>query len=537
VRAFRVLLLVCAAAAAQASQPAPERVDTAAVARIKEQGYLHSRVMETASRLTNVIGPRLTGSREYRRAAEWAKDALAKQGLEDAHLESGGFFGRGWTLQRHSLNVVQPVPFPVVSCPRAWSPGTNGKKRAEVVLFDAASDSALPFFKGKLKGKVVIMEDPVPVEPQFTAPAQRETEKSLLELSNASAEPRSIRRVSGAPASRAGRRMVFATKKARMATEEGAMAFLSASRLEAGNVGVQGAFVPVLPDEKRVSVYDPAAPAVLPQVVLTPEHYNRIHRMLTAGEKVVVELDLAVQFTPPDSVWNVIAELPGTDLKDEVVMIGAHLDSWHGGTGATDNAAGVAVCMEAMRILTAAGLSPRRTIRIALWGGEEQGLLGSEGYVERHFGTRTGDAADSTLTVTLLPAAEKFSAYFNMDNGTGRFRGVYMQRNEALRPIFRTWLDALEDTAAVTLSARTTGSTDHVSFNALGLPGFQFIQDDVEYFSRSWHSTMDTYERLVEEDLKQASVVMAAFAYNAATRDERLPRLPLRGVKSVTAAP
>ena len=535
----RILPFLAAAiiAGAPAHAAPPEAVDTAAIALIKSEGLQRSRVMTTASWLTNVIGPRLTGSVEYRRAAEWARGELAALGLDKARVESGGFFGRGWTLQSHALNIVQPVPFPVVSMPRAWSPGTNGKKRAAVVVFDAPSDSALPFFKGKLKGKLVMMENPVDVTPPFTPIALRETEKSLLELANASSEPPPSRRPPGNFGGQLRTRMGLASRKARMAMEEGAVGFLVASRLEAGNVAVQGASVPTLPDEKRVSAYDPNAPRLLPQVAVTAEHYNRIHRMAAQGQTVVAELDVAAKFTGPDSVWNVVAELPGTDLKDEVVMIGGHLDSWHGGTGATDNAAGVAVCMEAMRILKASGVKPRRTIRIALWGGEEQGLLGSEGYVERHFGRRTQEAADSAALITLYPAAEKFSAYFNMDNGTGRFRGIFLQRNEALRPIFRAWLDAFDDPTAVTISARSTGSTDHVSFQSLGLPGFQFIQDDIEYFTRSWHTTMDTYERLIEEDLKQAATMMATFAYCAASRDERLPRLAPRGAKVVTAAP
>lgn len=531
-----IVILLTAAAVWTAAAAPPEQADTAAIARIKEEGTTRSRVMETASWLTNVLGPRLTGSPEYRRAAEWARETLEQTGLENAHIESAGFFGRGWTLERSSLSVVEPLGFPVVAHPRAWTHGTGGRKRAEVILFDAATDSAAATFKGKLKGRVVIMEDPSPVAPRFGPAAERETERSLHDLSNASADP--PRRRSGQAFGLPGRsRLQLMQKKVRMATDEGAVAFLTPGRHDAGTVGVQGALMPVEEEGTRVSAYSPDAPRTIPQVVVAAEHYNRIHRLLAARRKVVVDIEVAARFSPPDSVWNVIAELPGTDLKDEVVMIGGHLDSWHGGTGATDNAAGVAVCMEAMRILKAAGLRPRRTIRVALWGGEEQGLLGSKGYVERHFGTRTGAPGDSIAVITHTAAAGRFSSYFNMDNGTGRFRGIYLQRNEALRPIFRAWLDALDDSTAQTISARSTGSTDHASFTGIGLPGFQFIQDDIEYFTRSWHTTMDTYERLMPEDLKQASVVMAVFAYGAASREELLPRLPVRGAKLVTAAP
>jgi Zn-dependent M28 family amino/carboxypeptidase len=266
---------------------------------------------------------------------------------------------------------------------------------------------------------------------------------------------------------------------------------------------------------------------MLPQIAVAAEHYNRILRLLRKGKQVRIEMNLDVNYVRADSGYNVIAEIPGSDLQDELVMIGAHLDSWHGGTGTTDNGTGVATCMEAIRILKALDLKPRRTIRIGLWGGEEQGLLGSRAYVRRHFGERADSLNDSTSAVVrLTPEGEKFSVYFNNDNGTGKIRGVYMEGNEAVRPVFRKWLEPFEEMGASTLTLRGTGGTDHGAFNAIGLPGFQFIQDDIEYWTRSWHSTMDVYDRALEEDLKQASVVIAAFAYNAAMHDERIPRKP-----------
>jgi Zn-dependent M28 family amino/carboxypeptidase len=293
---------------------------------------------------------------------------------------------------------------------------------------------------------------------------------------------------------------------------------------------VLSAAVPSHPDTprtRRPHAYDSNAPEILPQVAVGAEHYNLILRLLRKGKQVRIEMDLDVKYFREDSGYNVIAEIPGTDLRDELVMIGAHLDSWHGGTGTTDNGTGVASCMEATRILKLLDLKPRRTIRIALWGGEEQGVLGSRAYVKRHFGERADSSDDSTgAGIRLKPEGEKFSVYFNNDNGTGKIRGVYMEGNEAVRPIFREWLDPFEELGASTLTLRSTGSTDHIAFNAIGLPGFQFIQDPVEYWSRTWHSTMDVFDRALEDDLKQASVIMAAFAYNAAMRDEPIPRKP-----------
>ena len=293
------------------------------------------------------------------------------------------------------------------------------------------------------------------------------------------------------------------------------------TRSEGGAISVMGASVPSHPDTPyaspyRIPPYKSKAPKIPPQVELGNEHFNRLIRMIEKGEKVKIAMTLDVEWTSQkdDSSYNVIAELPGTDLKDEVVMIGGHLDSWHGGTGATDNGTGVTACMEAMRILKAIGVQPRRTIRIGLWGGEEQGLLGSRAYAEKHFGKRD----------SLLPEAEKFAAYFNNDNGTGKVRGIYMQGNEELRPIFRAWLAPFKDLEASTLTLSSAGGTDHLAFDGIGLPGFQFIQDEIEYATRTWHSTNDVWDRSQEEDMKQAAILMASFAYNAAMRDEKLPR-------------
>ena len=293
---------------------------------------------------------------------------------------------------------------------------------------------------------------------------------------------------------------------------------------------------------RSVAPYDKNAPKITPQLVLAVEHYNRIARMIEAGEKVKMTVDLAVEWHDVDQMsYNTIAEIPGSDLKNEIVMLGAHMDSWHSGTGATDNGAGVAVVMEAVRILRALNLKPRRTIRIALWTGEEQGLLGSKAYVAEHFGrlgttaTATDAAASDSTIPSLTPAAklltkpeyEKFDVYFNLDNGTGKIRGVYLQGNEAVRALFRQWLMPFRDMGAATLSISNTGGTDHLSFDAIGLPGFQFIQDEIEYDTRTHHSNQDVFDRIQADDLKQASTIMAAFVYNAAMRDKKLPHKTL----------
>jgi hypothetical protein len=519
---FCLLFVLAAVAFAQA---VPEKIDSAAFAQIRDEGMNRSGVMDILSTLCDVYGPRLTGSPGYERAALWAQSKLTSMGLENAHLETWGPFGRGWELKRYSANVIGRQNFPLFSYPRAWSPGTGGSQTGEVIYLDATTDSALQTFRGKLKGKFVLLSDPREIKAHFLPEAERDADSTLLMLANADAP--GARRGSGRrfemnPAQKA--RALVEYQKLEMCQKEGALGLLTISRGDGGNIFVQQASVPSHPDTpftKRVSAWDPKAPKILPQIAVAAEHYNRLIRMLKKGEAPKLEISLDVNFTKSDSEYNILAEIPGTDLKDEVVMLGGHFDSWHGGTGATDDGTGTAVCMEAMRILKALKFAPRRTIRIGLWGGEEQGLLGSAGYVKRHFGESVDGA------VTQMPAAEKFSVYFNNDNGSGKVRGVYMQGNDAVRPIFRSWLKPFADMGASTLTLSNTGGTDHLSFDAVGLPGFQFIQDPLEYDTRTHHSTMDVYERVQEEDVKQASVIMAAFVYQAAMRDEKFPRKPL----------
>ena len=511
-----------------------EKVDTTAIAKIKDEGMNHSQVMDILSYISDVYGPRLTGSPGFKKAANWATQKLTDLGLAGAWLEGFDPIGKGWELKRYSAVVSDKQEFPLISYPKAWSPGTKGTVSAEIIYLDAKTDSELDSYKGKLKGKFVMISDPREIKAHFDPEATRDADSTLLKMANAGISQRG-----GGGGGRGQFRMTPEQKQAAlvnyhkvmMAQNEHAAAILDVARGDGGTIFVQQASVPSHPDTpftKRVPVYSPKAPEVLPQIAVGAEHYNRLVRMIKRGEHPRLEMNLEVEMTKPDSLYDILAELPGTDLKDEVVMIGAHYDSWHAGTGATDNGTGSAVCMEAMRILKSLGTAPRRTIRIGLWGGEEQGLLGSAAYVKRHFGERgeTTPGSQTPPSITLKPDAEKFDVYFNNDNGSGKVRGVYMQGNEGVRPIFRDWLVPFRDLGASTLTLNNTGGTDHLSYDNIGLPGFQFIQDELEYSSRTHHSNMDVYDRAQEEDLKQASVIMAAFAYNAAMRDEKIPHKP-----------
>jgi hypothetical protein len=547
-------------------QQAPAKDPNDPIERIKDEGMNRSEVMQTLSYLTDVIGPRLTASPGMKRANEWTRDQMTKWGLKNAHLEAWGPFGRGWTLKRFSAQVIEPQSIPLIAYPKAWSPGIASPLTAEVVYVDALTDADLEKFKGKLEGKIVLTAPTRVVSAHFDPLGKRLDEKSLLTLADAP-EPRAGggRGQGGRGAFQAAQQ--FAGVKLRFFQQEGAALLIDPSRAgDGGTIFVQSASVPAPPRDQTAtpqtrtpSPYDKRAPKVTPQLVLAIEQYNRIVRMLQAGEPVKMTIDLTVEWQDVDPMgYNTIAEIPGTDLKDEIVMLGGHMDSWHSGTGATDNGAGVSVAMEAVRIIQTLGLKPRRTIRVALWSGEEQGLLGSRAYVAEHFGSMqnpvtsmvpatdsgngngvgagngmgggagagNGGAASTTAAPVLVKKAEyeKLSAYFNLDNGTGRIRGVYLQGNEGVRALFRQWLMPFREMGANTLSISNTGGTDHLSFDAIGLPGFQFIQDEIEYDTRTHHSNQDVFDRIQADDMKQAATIMAAFVYNSAIRDEKVPR-------------
>jgi hypothetical protein len=596
--------LVILVASPSHGQTPRERVDQEVINKIKEEGLKRSQVMETISYLTDVYGPRLTASPRTRAAAEWTERTLAKWGLENVHLEKWGPFGRGWSLEGFTANMVEPTFAPLIACPKAWSPSTPVTVRGEPIWLDATKEEDLEKYRGKLRRAIVLLSSSREVKALFDPPARRQTDATLLALANGETRSRYVQPPNAAPTNAptppgapgappgapfgasAEQRASFAmqNRKWQLIYDEGAAVVLEPGRGDGGTVFVSSASMPprsagsgetrsAQNSEDRQPPsgdsqanrgprpWNKDAPDIVPQVVVAVEHYNRIIRMLQKQTPVKLEIDIASRYHADDLMsYNVVAEIPGGDLKDELVMLGGHFDSWHSGTGATDNAVGCGVALEAIRILKSLGITPRRTIRLALWTGEEQGLLGSRAYVTDHFGRAinppssgrgsrsagasaggngNGSSADNSNTqrsqqrpptkYELKPAHEKFCAYFNLDNGTGKIRGVYLQSNEAVRPIFRAWLAPFSDMGALTLSPSNTSGTDHLSYDAVGLPGFQFIQDPLEYDTRTHHSSMDVYDRVQEDDMKQASIIMASFVYHAAMRDEKLPRKPLVG--------
>ena len=516
-----ILLLASGIAVAQ------ERVDPDAASRIRDAALNHSQIMNMVGYLTDIAGPRLTGSPNLKLAEEYARDKLREWGLVNAHLEAWGPFGRGWSLEGVAANMLSPGFSPLIAYPKAWSPGTNGKVRGEVVFLDAKSATDLDKYKGKLKGKIVLFSPVRRVDP----PAQRQTDEQLQRLANAQPSGES-RPFQFTPEQRAAEELNY--RKWQLLQSENAAVVLEPSYRDAGTVYVTSATVPYppgVPYEKRPHAWDLSKPVVTPQANVAAEQYNRIVRLVMRGIPVQLEVNIAVRFSEDDPMsYNVIAEIPGTDLKNEVVMVGGSIDSWHTGTGATDNATGAATALEVIRILQSLDLKPRRTIRIGLWSAEEQGSLGSRAYVAARFG-RKQNAADSPLghdRFQLKPEHEKFDAYFNFDYGTGRIRGLYLQGNEAARPIFRDMLEPCKDLGASTLSVANIGATDHIPFDEMGLPAFQWIRDYMEGDNtRAPHTNMDTYDHVLEDDLKQSVAVAATVVYQLAVREERVPRKPL----------
>lgn len=523
---FRSLCLAALTAAPAVAQPVAEPVDTAAVAFFRAQP---SQVMDHALWLTDVHGARLTASPQLDAAQAWARDRFASWGL-DAMLEPWGTFGRGWSIDRFAMQATVDGPdvtgqtFPVYAAPKAWSPST-GRLSAEVVVIDPLDDAAFDRLAGTLGDKVVLLAGITDIDRGLEPIASRRDAAGLLDLAN-SAQPHSTAGRTYSPEALA-RFRAAQTRRSRLFAEA------PLAILEPSNTGGHGAIrttaaqMPVAegaPMGTRPMPWADGA-TTIPQFVLLDEHANRLVRLAQAGQRVRVDLDFEASFTPPVVEENVIAEIRGTDLADEVVMLGAHVDSWHAGSGATDNAAGSSVVMEAARLLDAyydaTGTRPRRTIRFALWTGEEQGLYGSIGYVNQHYATIAGYGQPPSA---ILPEQARVSAYYNLDNGSGRIRGVYLQSNASVAPIFRAWLDAFADSTAQTLTLQNTSGTDHLSFDAAGIPGFQFIQDPLAYGTQTWHTTMDTYDHLDPDDLAQAAAVMATFAHHTAQRDALLPR-------------
>jgi len=521
------LVLLATAPLAAAAGPTPESVDLQVVTRIRQEGVQHSKVMQTLAELTDRIGSRLTGSQNLKNANLYTQKQLTDWGLSDAHLE-GFSFGRGWALDSISIRMTAPDTAVLFGFPKAWTPATNGALKGDVVAVRIKSLEDLDKYKGQLAGKIVLLGEPRDLKPESEPALHRYDDARLKELAEFVMPGAPYKDPTGKAWTREEimqrRRLSLATEK--FLQNENVTASIEASRGDEGLLFVQG-----------TQNFKPSSPDGVLQLVIAAEQFNRISRLLDRKVPVTVELDVKSHFESPDGgqAFNTVSELPGTDKRDELVLVGGHLDSWHAGTGATDNAAGVAVAMEAIRILKALNLKPRRTIRVALWAGEEEGLIGSQAYVKQHFGYLDIPKDDTTpsylrqtpLPVVLKPGQEKVSAYFNLDNGTGKVRGIYAQQNASVVPIFEKWGEPFRDLGFTTVTMRDTGSTDHVSFDAIGIPGFQFIQDSVEYETRTHHSNMDVYDRAQRDDLIQASIIMASFLYDAATRDELLPRKPL----------
>ncbi|TVR13590.1 MAG: M20/M25/M40 family metallo-hydrolase [Balneolaceae bacterium] len=507
-------------------------VDMDMVEKIAEEGLERSGVMNFASWLTDVYGPRLTNSPQMANALNYTKEQFEAMGLENVHLHQWGPFGKGWELNRFAMHASTPYSyFPITAYPKAWSSGHDGPVQGEVVFMHVESVEDLERYRGEISDKFVMLDLPQEPEPQWNAIASRVSDERLLDLANASA-PITTQQSGGGGggSSAAAERAQLRYEVLTFLQEEKPLALLDYGyRGWYGQIAISAAVMPREPGTSwadAVRAHEADINDIIPQVSLKREHYGRIFRMLEKEVPVEIEMDLRVTFQEDDLYgYNSIAEIPGTDpdLKDEVVMLGAHLDSWHAATGATDNAAGSAVMMEVMRILKAIGVEPRRTIRIGLWDGEEQGLHGSRHYVSDHFAEASGGWGASA-EIEYKDDYDNFSAYYNIDNGTGQVRGIYLQENENLRLLFREWLQPFADWDATTVTYGNTGSTDHVSFDRVGLPGFQFIQDPIEYFTMTHHSNMDYYERLVEQDLQRTAVIVATFVYHTAMLDEKLPR-------------
>jgi carboxypeptidase Q len=528
-RAVRIAGLIASLSLISAiawSQEKQEKVDLETITRIRYEGFHNSKVMDYASGLMDSIGERLTGSPNMKRANEWTRDQLTAMGLSNAHLEPWGPFGRGWANQYVNVRMTSPDIAPLLVYAKAWTPGTNGVVTGKCIRVNIEKKEDFDKYKGKLAGMILIFGPDAEVKPIIDAPYKRYTDDDLAKTAEY--------QIPGErPAFRFAdfvKRQQFVKELNQFLADEKVLAVIDHSR---GTAGGGTVFV------QSGGSYKTGETATIPQLTMASEHWSRIARLLDKKKDVTLELNVTNTFYDDDPMqYDTIAELAGTDKKDEVVMLGAHLDSWHAGTGATDNGAGTIVMMEAMRILKALDIKPRRTIRIGLWSGEEEGLLGSQGYVEQHFGSRPpmddpGMKGMPTLMrreagpVTVKPEQAKVSGYFNVDNGTGKIRGIYLQENEAVEPIFEAWMRPFKDLDMTTITMRNTGGTDHQSFDAVGIPGFQFIQDPVEYESRTHHSNMDVYDRLQPEDLKQMAVIVASFVYNTAMRDQMLPRKPI----------
>jgi carboxypeptidase Q len=524
-----------------AAQMNKDAVDLDAMYKLKQEAINNSQVMRTLSFITDVYGPRLTGSTNTKLAADWVTKTMNEWGLSNVHLEPWDF-GKGWVNERFYVNVTAPTSYPLIAYPLAWTPGTKGPVTAEVVIVRAENDEDIAKLKGTLKGKIVMLDPPREIEMSTEPLARRYTDEELKEIGEQDFPGRGRGgAAAGGPfnalspqeqAAALYQRNELRRKLNNLFLEEGVVAVFQEGRGDGGTVFVQSAQAisptPAPPPGQGRGGRGPAAyakttPPLLNQVMLAAEHYNRIYRTIEDGVPVTVELNIQNKWLDQDTnSFDIVGEIPGSDpnLAKQIVMVGAHFDSWHSATGATDNGVGSAVMLEVMRVLKASGVKLRRTIRVGLWTGEEEGLLGSRAYVAQHFG-------DPQTMQLKQPEHDNFDVYFNIDNGSGKIRGVYLQGNEAAAPIFAEWMKPFHSMGMNTLTIRNTGGTDHLSFDAVGLPGFQFIQDPLEYDTRTHHSNMDLWDRVQANDLKQMAAIVSTFVYQAANRDEMFPRKPL----------
>jgi hypothetical protein len=515
------IALIAGALAATAPALA-QSTDREATAKIIDQGVNHSEVMVTAQYLSDIIGPRLTNSPAMRKAEAWTQSRFRDWGLANVHKE-GFDFGRGWWIERSTVRMLTPRGVQLTAIPIAWTPATNGALSAPIIVAPMSRERDFDKWKGKLAGKIVLVSLPTNGSEPREAPFQRLAGDDISQLDKFQ-QPR----FDPVAADRRLKRRDYAKKLDAFLKSEGALAWVQQSRLDGKLIHGEG------------YLYGAGDTPSLPAVEIAAEDYRRLARLAKSGDAPMLEIDSLVHFDDSDrNAYNIIAEIPGTDPKAGYVMAGAHLDSWVAGDGSADNGAGTAMIMEAARILAANGVRPKRTIRFALWVGEEQGLLGSRAYVDKYLAAR-GTQAEQALTgaarvqgwsnrwpITPRPGWGDLAAYFNLDNGSGKIRGIYAENNPAVVPIFREWLSPFASMGASAVVIQKTGGTDHVYMQEVGAPGFQFVQDPLDYFARIHHTNIDTFDHLKGDDMRQASTILASFLLNAANADKALPRPPL----------
>jgi len=513
----RVVALIAAmTTVGMARATAQERVDLDVIARIRAEGFLRSQVMDLAWYMTDVLGPRLTGSPGMKRAERWAQSKMTEMGLVNTVIEPFGEHGVGWQNEYTSLHLIEPSYQPLIGYPQAFTPGTAGKLVGPAQIVTLSSPADFAKYRGKLAGAIVLATPPFPVGPRFKADAVRHGADTLAALERVAIATEY--EMEGRPHEWNDVVRTFlpvGTQVTVPGFAEAALQFFKAERvgvvLEAGPGGDGTVFLTGRAGNRQ----DRSMAAVLaspPVVTVAAEHYNRLYRLASRGIPTKLEIEIRNGLDNSDTKgYNVLGEWAGTDLKDQLVMVGGHYDSWHAATGATDDASGCAVALEAIRILKAIGVQPRRTIRVGFWSWEEGGVNGSRAYVRNHPELR-----------------DRLAAYFNLDNGAGAIRGIYLQGNERVRPIFRRWIEPLGDLGVTAVTSENHFGVDAVAFDMAGLPGFQFVQDPMDYETRTHHSNMDVYDKLVPGDLRRNAVIMAVFLYHAAMRDEPLPREPRR---------